>query len=93
MVQSEMVEALKTLSSHFLDRVGEGEGATWLGEQIVRCYHGKASDEVSPVSWLCDVEKLIHDFFLIRSSSALRLLELHLHLISWCLLTSRLMSH
>lgn len=44
---AEKFEALHTLSEHFLDRVCTGMGHTYLGEEIVRCYHGRASDEVS----------------------------------------------
>lgn len=44
---ADKAEALHTLSRHFLDRVCSGEGHTYLGEQVVKCYHGPASDEVS----------------------------------------------
>lgn len=42
----EKAQALNTLSRHFLDRVCQGDGHMYLGEQVVRCYHGRASDEV-----------------------------------------------
>ncbi|KAI5475649.1 Mediator complex, subunit Med12 [Pseudohyphozyma bogoriensis] len=48
---SEKVEALNTLSRHFLDRVCSGEGHTYLGEQVIRCYHGRASDELVSVAF------------------------------------------
>ncbi|GAA5891003.1 hypothetical protein JCM5296_007345 [Sporobolomyces johnsonii] len=44
-------EALHTLSKHFLERVCAGEGQTYLGEQVVRCYHGAASDELVSVAF------------------------------------------
>lgn len=44
-------EALVTLSAHFLDRVCSGEGHTYLGEQVVRCYHGRASDTLVSVAF------------------------------------------
>ena len=47
--ESKKQEALHNLARHFLDRVCLSGGETYLGEQVVRCYHGKASDEVS---WL-----------------------------------------
>lgn len=43
--------ALHILSNHFLERVCTGEGQTYLGEQVVKCYHGTASDEVSLPRW------------------------------------------
>lgn len=52
LAETEKAEALHTLSRHFLDRVCSGEGHTYLGEQVVKCYHGRASDEVS-----CDVAR------------------------------------
>lgn len=43
----ESVDALQILSSHLLDRVCAGEGGdTYLGEDVVACYYGKASNEV-----------------------------------------------
>jgi hypothetical protein len=43
----ESVGALQILSSHLLDRVCAGEGGdTYLGEDVVACYYGKASNEV-----------------------------------------------
>jgi hypothetical protein len=45
-------EALHTLSNHFLERVCTGAGQTYLGEQVVKCYHGAASDEVRSTSSL-----------------------------------------
>lgn len=48
----EKLEALNKLSSHFLDRVCLGDSQTFLGEQVVKCYHGRATDEVrSPLFW------------------------------------------
>lgn len=47
---ADKAEALHTLSRHFLDRVCSGEGHTFLGEQVVKCYHGPASDEVKRAS-------------------------------------------
>lgn len=44
--------ALHILSNHFLERVCTGEGQTYLGEQVVKCYHGTASDEVSRLTIL-----------------------------------------
>lgn len=44
---SERYAALHTLSKHFLERVCSGDGKSYLGEQVVRCYSGPASDEVS----------------------------------------------
>ncbi|GAA5934669.1 Srb8p [Sporobolomyces koalae] len=44
-------EALHTLSNHFLERVCAGGGQTYLGEQVVRCYHGVASDELVSVAF------------------------------------------
>lgn len=44
--------ALHTLSGHFLERVCGGDGKSYLGEQVVRCYSGTASDEASLPS--CD---------------------------------------
>lgn len=44
--EADKAEARHTLSTHFLDRVCSGDGHTYLGEQIVNCYHGPASDEV-----------------------------------------------
>ncbi|GAA5972104.1 hypothetical protein JCM21900_005701 [Sporobolomyces salmonicolor] len=44
-------EALHTLSRHFLERVCTGEGQTYLGEQVVKCYHGAASDELVSVAF------------------------------------------
>lgn len=43
---SDRAEALRALSEHFLERVCSGEGQSYLGEQVVKCYHGAASDEV-----------------------------------------------
>lgn len=43
---TERYEALHTLSKHFLERVCSGDGKSYLGEQVVRCYSGTASDEV-----------------------------------------------
>ncbi|ORY57990.1 hypothetical protein BCR35DRAFT_309518 [Leucosporidium creatinivorum] len=48
---TEKAEALHTLSRHFLDRVCSGEGHTYLGEQVVKCYHGPASDELVSVAF------------------------------------------
>lgn len=45
--EKEKEDALHALSRHFLDRVCSGAGHTYLGEQVVQCYHGRASDEVS----------------------------------------------
>ncbi|KAK4705575.1 protein SPA2, partial [Phenoliferia sp. Uapishka_3] len=47
----EKAEALHSLSRHFLDRVCSGAGHTYLGEQVVRCYHGRASDELVSVAF------------------------------------------
>ncbi|GAA5832581.1 hypothetical protein JCM3766R1_004251 [Sporobolomyces carnicolor] len=44
-------EALHTLSNHFLERVCAGSGQTYLGEQVVKCYHGAASDELVSVAF------------------------------------------
>ncbi|GAA5910430.1 mediator of RNA polymerase II transcription subunit 12 [Sporobolomyces salmoneus] len=44
-------EALHTLSNHFLERVCTGSGQTYLGEQVVKCYHGAASDELVSVAF------------------------------------------
>lgn len=44
--ETEKSGALNDLSRNFLDRVCSGEGHTYLGEQVVQCYHGRASDEV-----------------------------------------------
>ncbi|KAM0749703.1 hypothetical protein T439DRAFT_381275 [Meredithblackwellia eburnea MCA 4105] len=49
--EAEKAEALHSLSRHFLDRVCSGAGHTYLGEQVVRCYHGKASDELISVAF------------------------------------------
>ncbi|SCV69709.1 BQ2448_1103 [Microbotryum intermedium] len=48
---AEKAEGLNALSRHFLDRVCSGEGHTYLGEQIVKCYHGHASDELVSVAF------------------------------------------
>ncbi|KDE04123.1 hypothetical protein MVLG_05415 [Microbotryum lychnidis-dioicae p1A1 Lamole] len=48
---AEKAEGLTTLSRHFLDRVCSGEGHTYLGEQIVKCYHGHASDQLVSVAF------------------------------------------
>ncbi|GAA6058404.1 hypothetical protein JCM3770_005204 [Rhodotorula araucariae] len=45
-------DALHTLSMHFLERVCTGEGQSYLGEQVVRCYKGSASDELVSVAFL-----------------------------------------
>ncbi|GEM07901.1 mediator complex, subunit Med12 [Rhodotorula toruloides] len=37
--------AMHTLSEHFLDRICGGNGQSFLGEQIVRCYDGGAASE------------------------------------------------
>lgn len=42
----EKKEALHVLSEHLLDRVCSDKGHTYLGEQIVRCYRPKATEEV-----------------------------------------------
>lgn len=42
----ERYHALHTLSRHFLERVCSGDGRSYLGEQVVQCYSGLASDEV-----------------------------------------------
>lgn len=47
--EKEKEDALHALSRHFLDRVCSGAGHTYLGEQVVQCYHGRASDEVCVV--------------------------------------------
>ncbi|GAA6009562.1 hypothetical protein JCM11491_003607 [Sporobolomyces phaffii] len=44
-------DALHTLSNHFLARVCAGQGQTYLGEQVVKCYHGVASDELVSVAF------------------------------------------
>ncbi|KAK4057288.1 RNA polymerase II mediator complex subunit [Microbotryomycetes sp. JL221] len=44
-------DALHTLAVHFLDRVSSGEGHTYLGEQVVKCYHGDASNELVSVAF------------------------------------------
>ncbi|KAM0789234.1 hypothetical protein ACM66B_000077 [Microbotryomycetes sp. NB124-2] len=44
-------DALHTLSIHFLDRVCSGKGHTYLGEQVVKCYHGDASNELVSVAF------------------------------------------
>ncbi|GAA5871328.1 hypothetical protein JCM16303_000717 [Sporobolomyces ruberrimus] len=44
-------EAVHTLSNHFLERVCAGQGQTYLGEQVVKCYHGAASDELVSVAF------------------------------------------
>lgn len=43
----EKADQLHALSQHFLDRVCLGDGHTYLGEQVVKCFNGRASDEVS----------------------------------------------
>jgi len=51
LTEADKAEALHTLSAHFLDRVCSGAGHTFLGEQVVRCYHGRASDELVSVAF------------------------------------------
>ncbi|GAA5952811.1 hypothetical protein JCM3765_002972 [Sporobolomyces pararoseus] len=51
LTQEEKNEALHTLSNHFLERVCAGAGQTYLGEQVVKCYHGAASDELVSVAF------------------------------------------
>ncbi|GJN91097.1 hypothetical protein Rhopal_004114-T1 [Rhodotorula paludigena] len=48
---SDKADALHTLSQHFVERVCTGEGQSYLGEQVVRCYHGSASDELVSVAF------------------------------------------
>ncbi|GAA5978006.1 hypothetical protein JCM11641_004356 [Rhodosporidiobolus odoratus] len=48
---ADKAEALNALSQHFIDRVCSGEGQSYLGEQVVKCYHGAASDELVSVSF------------------------------------------
>ncbi|GAA6002935.1 hypothetical protein JCM10207_001905 [Rhodosporidiobolus poonsookiae] len=48
---TEKTDALHTLSQHFLARVCTGEGQSYLGEQVVKCYHGSASDELVSVAF------------------------------------------
>ncbi|GAA5899173.1 hypothetical protein JCM8208_003025 [Rhodotorula glutinis] len=48
---ADKVDALHTLSSHFLERVCSGEGQSYLGEQVVKCYKGSASDELVSVAF------------------------------------------
>ncbi|GAA5987951.1 hypothetical protein JCM10908_007286 [Rhodotorula pacifica] len=47
----ERYAALHTLSRHFLERVCTGDGKSYLGEQVVRCYSGTASDELVSVAF------------------------------------------
>ncbi|GAA6061332.1 hypothetical protein JCM10212_003222 [Sporobolomyces blumeae] len=49
--QEEKDDALHTISNHFLERVCAGDGSTYLGEQVVKCYHGPASDELVSVAF------------------------------------------
>ncbi|GAA6032599.1 hypothetical protein JCM8097_004834 [Rhodosporidiobolus ruineniae] len=48
---TEKSEALHALSQHFVERVCSGEGQSCLGEQVVKCYHGSASDELVSVAF------------------------------------------
>ncbi|GAA5863926.1 hypothetical protein JCM3774_004420 [Rhodotorula dairenensis] len=48
---AERYAALHTLSKHFLERVCSGDGKSYLGEQVVRCYSGTASDELVSVAF------------------------------------------
>ncbi|KAL8280716.1 hypothetical protein RQP46_007039 [Phenoliferia psychrophenolica] len=47
----EKAEAFNSLSRQFLDRVCSGAGHTYLGEQVARCFHGRASDELVSVAF------------------------------------------
>ncbi|GAA5854113.1 hypothetical protein JCM8547_008233 [Rhodosporidiobolus lusitaniae] len=48
---SERTEALSTLSKHLVNRVCSGEGQSYLGQQVVKCYHGSASNELISVAF------------------------------------------